>query len=365
MTTRPGRRAVFHPLRVADIEPLTDDAVAVTFEVPEPLRADYRFDPGQHVTVRAVLAGQEVRRTYSICAPAGSRRLRIGVRRVAGGLFSTYATSGLAAGDTLEVATPTGNFRLLPEAAPAGRHLVAIAAGSGITPVLSIVASALAAEPATRVTLVYANRTTASVMFLEELADLKDRHPDRLHLLHVLSREPVGSELSNGRLDADRLRTLLDGLIQPEGVDEWYLCGPQSLVETAQRALAEHKVDPDRIHLELFQVAGAQPVARPVEPGAAPTGVGSQVTVVLDGRSSAFELAADGPSLLDATLAVRADAPYACKGGVCGTCRALLVQGEVRMDTNYALEADELAAGFVLACQSHPVSERVRLDFDR
>ena len=358
-----GRRhGTFHPLRVAAVEPLTDDSVTITFAVPDDLREAYAFDAGQHLTLRIEVDGAEVRRNYSICAPATEGRLRIGVKRLDGGAFSTHATATLRVGDLVEVMTPTGRFtpRLHPDQA---RHYAAIAAGSGITPVLSIIATALEVEPASTVTLVYGNRTVGSVMFLEELADLKDRYPDRLRLVHVLSREAQEAELLSGRLDPPRLRRVLDALLPPGSVDEWFLCGPFAMVEGARGVLAEVGVGAAHVHTELFHVEGEAPreSASPEQVRAAGT---SSVRVTLDGRASTVQVPRTGDRILDAVLAVRADAPYACKGGVCGTCRAKVVSGEVAMARNYALDAEETAAGFVLACQSVPVSEDVELDFD-
>jgi ring-1,2-phenylacetyl-CoA epoxidase subunit PaaE len=358
-----GRRhGTFHPLRVAEVERVTEDAVAITFEVPDDLRADYAFTQGQHLTVRMEIDGEEVRRNYSICAPATSGRLRIGVKRLAGGAFSGHATSALQVGDVVDVMTPTGRFFTPLDPANA-KHYCAVAAGSGITPVLSIVATILEVEPASTVTLVYGNRTTASVMFLEELADLKDRHPTRFRLVNVLSREPQEVELFSGRIDADKLRRLMLTLVPADTVDEWFLCGPFAMVEEARKVLSETGVDPRHVHTELFHVEGEAPRESVVVDDERAEGT-STVTVTLDGRASTLQVPRSGVRILDAVLQVRADAPYACKGGVCGTCRAKLLSGEVAMDRNYALEPDEVEGGFVLACQSRPVSDEVELDFD-
>jgi len=359
------RRAAFHPLRVAAVDRLTDDAVAVTFDVPPELRESYRFTAGQHVNVRTMLGGEEVRRSYSICAPATGQRLRVAVKRLDGGAFSAFAHDALRPGDEVDVMTPTGRFFTRLDPANAKRY-VAIAAGSVITPVLSIVATTLEVEPRSQVTLVYGNRTTRSVMFLEELADLKDRFPDRFVVHHLLSREPQDVELFSGRLEPDRIGRILDLLIPVETVDEWFLCGPFAMIEGARDLLLSRGVGRAHVHTELFHVEGEQP--RESAPAAADGSIGAdaaRVTAVLDGRSTTFEMARSGDRVLDALLRVRDDAPYACKGGVCGTCRARLVDGEGRMERNYALEDDELDAGFVLACQSHPVSDVVTLDFDQ
>ncbi|MGN6688159.1 MAG: 1,2-phenylacetyl-CoA epoxidase subunit PaaE [Actinomycetales bacterium] len=365
------RRGEFHELRVAAIDPLTDDAVAITFAVPEHLRADYDFAPGQHLTLRTTLDGVEVRRSYSICAPAGSGQLRVAVKRLDGGLFSAHAHGTLRVGDAIDVMTPIGRFTVQPRPDLA-RHHAFVAAGSGITPVLSLATTLLAQEPLSRVTLLYGNRTTRDVMFLEELADLKDRYPDRFTLVHVLSREPQEVELFSGRLDPDRLARILDALVPTEDVDNWFLCGPVDMVMGARDLLLSRGVEAARVHLELFHVEGE--TGRRSNGGAAGGGdvrdgdvrdgeVAATATFTLDGRTSTVDLR-PGESVLDGALRVRSDAPFACKGGVCGTCRARLVDGEVAMDANWALEPDELEAGYVLACQSHPQTPSVAVDFD-
>ena len=356
-----SQHAVFHPLTVAAIEPVTDDSVAITFDVPDELRADYAFTQGQHVTVRTSLAGDDVRRNYSICAPVASGLLRIAVKRLPGGAFSEHALAALRPGDVVDVMTPSGRF--FTELDPAHeKSYVCIAAGSGITPVLSIVATTLEVEPRSQVTLVYANRTHASIMFLEELEDLKDRYAERFQLVHVLSREPQEVELFSGRLDVPRMQRLLDTLIPPDVVDEWFLCGPYEMVASLRKQLIAEGVSKRAVHAEVFHVETSPPVRR--RPAESAPASGSDVTISLDGRSSSFKLATDGPPVLEAALAVRADAPFACKGGVCGTCRARLVEGTVEMDTNWALEPDEVEGGYVLTCQSHPTSDTVVLDYD-
>ncbi|GGN38415.1 phenylacetic acid degradation protein [Streptomyces kronopolitis] len=347
---------MFHPLQVREIERLTDDAVAVTFTVPPELHATFRHTPGQHIALRRSVDGQEIRRTYSICAPATDQPvLRVGIRLVEDGAFSTYALKELAVGDTVEVMAPAGRFTL----APRPGHFVGIVGGSGITPVLSIATTLLARQPDARFCLIRSDRTAASTMFLEEVADLKDRYPQRFQLLHTLSREEQQAGLPSGRLDEDRLRSLLPALLTIDSVDGWYLCGPYGLVQGAERALHTLGVPRTRIHEEIFHVDNGTATAPAV-----PTPAHSTVTATLDGRSGTWPVH-DGESLLEAVLRNRADAPYACKGGVCGTCRGFLVKGEVRMDRNFALESDEVDAGYVLACQSHPATEKVELDFDR
>jgi ring-1,2-phenylacetyl-CoA epoxidase subunit PaaE len=356
-----ARHAVFHPLRVSDVEKLTDDAVALTFEVPASLGEEYAFTQGQHLTVRTPMAGDDVRRNYSICSPAGNGTLRIAVKRLSGGAFSSYAIDRLKPGDSLEVMTPTGRFftALDPDNA---KHYCCIAAGSGIAPVLSILSTVLLVEPHSRVTLLYANRTTKTIMFLEELEDLKDRYRDRFHLVHVLTREPADVELFSGRIDGRRLRRFLDTIIPADTVDEWFLCGPYAMITDLRETLREAGVDRSHVHTEFFHVETSPPVRR--APELADDSGGSEVTIVLDGRRSRLRLHTDDVPVLEAALAVRSDAPYACQGGVCGTCRAKVLEGSVRMDQNWALEAAEVAKGYVLTCQSHPTSDSVLLDYD-
>lgn len=353
---------MFHPLRVSEVERLTDDSVTVTFAVPPELNEAFRHTPGQHIALRRVVDGEEIRRTYSICAPAGERPvLRVGIRLVEGGEFSTYALKELAVGDTVDVMEPTGRFQLEPRAG----HFAAIVGGSGITPVLSIAATLLARQPAARFCLIRSDRTVASTMFLEEVADLKDRYPDRFQLVTVVSREEQQAGLPSGRLDEERLAGLLPALLAVDSVDGWFLCGPLGLVKGAERALRALDVRRNMIHQEIFHVDdGAAAVANTATPAASGAPAGSTLTATLDGRSGSWPVR-DGDSLLETVLRSRADAPYACKGGVCGTCRAFLVSGEVRMDRNFALEPEETEAGFVLACQSHPATAEVELDFDR
>jgi len=342
----------FTPLRVTKIDRLTEDSVAITFDPPDP--PGFAFTPGQSITIRR---GDE-RRSYSICAPAGAP-LCIGVRRVDGGAVSGWLVDQIRRGDVVEAAAPSGSFAAVLDH-PA-RHVL-IAAGSGITPTLSIAASALAHDDNSAVTLIYGNRRADTVMFAEDLADLKDRYPARFELVHVLSREPRESDILSGRLDRQRLAKLIDALVPVDAVDHWWLCGPIGMVESARDALLERGVTVQRIHRELFYVEDEAPP--PVHhDDAAPSGPTATVTVVLDGRSTVLHLPRDEP-ILDAAQHVRADLPFACKGGVCGTCRARLTHGEVRMRRNFALEEDELQRGFVLTCQSLPVTDEVTVDFD-
>ena len=346
-------RTEFHPLTVARVDPLTGDSAAVTFDVPPGLAETFAFAPGQSLTVRR---GGE-RRSYSICAVSG-RPPRIGVREVAGGAVSGWLVHDVRAGDVIEAQAPSGSFT--PDLGQPGHHAL-IAAGSGITPVLSIAGSVLAAHRESSVTLFYGNRRSDSVMFADEIADLKDADPARICLVHVLSRELTEVELFNGRLDAVKLRSLLPVTVDVAAVDHWWLCGPFAMVEGAIGVLTELGVPRDRIHRELFYVEEEPPaIAQHAE---APVGPGAEVTVLLDGRASTTTIE-PGTAILDGAQRVRPDLPFACKGGVCGTCRALLVKGEVTMRRNYALEPEELDAGYVLTCQALPASEVITVDYD-
>lgn len=351
---------VFHRLRVTEVTPLTDDSVAVTFDVPEALSDVFRYIPGQHVTVRAMIDGEDVRRSYSICANASSGKLRVGVKRLRGGKFSTYATTQLAAGDFLEVMPPVGEFTIdIDPGAP--RRAVAIAAGSGVTPVLSLISSSLEAEPGAHWTLVYGNRTANSIMFLDELEGLKDRYRDRFQLFHILSREGSDVPLLSGRIDSKKIRLIHERLIGSWRVDGWYLCGPYDMVMEAHSTLTDLGVAEGRIHDELFFAGPIDESRLPPEP---PPGEGSvALTVILDGRAVTTRMAPEN-SILDAALRVRSELPFSCKGGMCATCKGLIEEGEVTMDKNYALIESEVEAGYVLTCQSHPTTDKVVVRYD-
>ena len=356
--TRTRRRPAFHTLRVASVEPLCEDAAAVTFAVPDDLADAFAFAPGQSLTLRRTVDGRDERRSYSICSLAGSAP-RIGVRTVPAGIFSSWLVNEVRPGDAVEVMEPTGAFT--PDLTTPGRHVL-VAAGSGITPMVSIASAVLAADPVSTVTLLYGNRRSDTVMFADDLADLKDRHPDRFQLAHVLSREPREAELLSGRLDPERLAALLDALVEVESVDHWWLCGPLGMVEAARELLTGLGVPADRLHRELFY-AEDEPVTPLRHSDEAPEGPVTTATLVLDGRSTSAVLPRDR-SILDSAQRARPDLPFACKGGVCGTCRALVVDGEAEMRRNFALEPAEVAAGYVLTCQSYPVSDTLTVDYD-
>lgn len=352
----------FHALRVKDVRRETGECVSLAFEVPAALADAFRYSQGQYLNLRCALDGEELRRSYSICSGLDDGELRIAVKEVPGGRFSVWVNKALRAGDFIEAMPPEGRF-FVPLDASRTRHYVAFAAGSGITPVMSLIKTALSREPRSRFTLVYGNRSLESVIFNEALEDLKDKYLSRLALYHVFSRDAQELELFNGRLDRAKVATFLEHLIRPASIDEAFVCGPDAMMADVEAELLARGVPRARIHLERFGVpaprAGSGPAARKAVSADA-----SQVTVIADGMRYRLELAENGPSVLDAALKAGADLPYACKAGVCCTCRAKLVEGEVRMDANYTLEDEEIAQGFRLTCQSHPVTPRVVFNYD-
>jgi ring-1,2-phenylacetyl-CoA epoxidase subunit PaaE len=348
---------VFHQLRVIEVTPLTDDAVAVSFDVPGHLREAFSFAAGQHVTVKADIDGADVRRSYSICSNANEDKLRIGIKRLSGGAFSQWATTDLAAGTVLDVMPPVGEFTVTPRPIRYG----AVAAGSGITPIISLVSTTLEAEPGCRWTVIFGNRGADSVMFLDELEGLKDRYPHRLQIVHVLSREQAAMPLFSGRIDGPKLEELLDRVVGPDLPEEWFLCGPYEMVMAAREVLGGRGFDPGQIHDELFFAGPLDPATLPPEPEDQAGTVSLHLT--LDGRSTSTRMSPES-SILDAALRVRRELPYSCKGGMCASCKARVVEGEVRMDKNWALVASELADGYVLTCQAHPLTESVTVNYD-
>jgi ring-1,2-phenylacetyl-CoA epoxidase subunit PaaE len=350
----------FHTLKIAEVRRETPESVSLRFDLPAELRADYAFAPGQHLALRATIDGQEVRRSYSICAGADDGELRVAIRKVNGGQFSTWASDRLKAGDAIDVMTPDGRFTVPIDAGHA-RHYVAFAAGSGITPILSLAKTLLRREPGSRFTLVYGNRRPASSMFQEELEDLKDRFLSRFVLYNVFSREEQEVPLFNGRIDGERVRAFLDMLIPADTIDDAFVCGPASMIDEVESALLAAGVARAHVHVERFGTPGTHADAAP-EP--APDATGAVVTFVVDGLRREVEFTPEHGSLLDAGAAAGLDLPFSCKGGMCCTCRAKLLQGEVKMRKNFALEAADLEAGFVLTCQAYPLSDRVLLSFD-
>ena len=353
----------FHTLRVKSITPDTDEAVIVSFDVPAALRNDFQFTQGQHLTLRTLLNGKEERRSYSICSGVDDGDLRIGVRHVTGGVMSSWLNQSLKTNDDIDVLPPEGRF-FVPIDATQTRNYLGIAGGSGITPILAIMKTVLAREPFSRFTLIYGNRRQASTMFKEELEDLKNRYLTRLTLHTVFSQEHMDSPLFSGRLTQAKLGEFLGPLIQPQQLDHVFVCGPHGFNDEADAALLAAGVPADHIHIERFGVpvdalgGAAKPTA---QPGDAPQAI---VQIIRDGISREIEFRTEHGNVLDAAAAAGLEVPYSCKSGVCCTCRAKLIEGKVRMERNFALEPHEVAAGFVLTCQAHPLTERVVISFD-
>ena len=354
----------FHPLRVSRIVADTDEARIVSFDMPAALSQAFRFQPGQYVTLRQRVGNEDLRRSYSICASPDEGELRVGVRHVRGGAFSSWLHEALQAGDTLDVMPPQGKFIVPPnQAEGAPRHLLLVAGGSGITPMMAIARHVLAHEPVTRITLVYANRRSASTMFKEELEDLKNGYLSRFSIFALFSREAVDSPLSSGRLDQGKMATLLTTVIDARRIDHAFVCGPHGMNDAVQAALTDAGMAEERIHVERF---GVPPSAADVHLHDARPGDAAQarITVIRDGITREIDFVAGTPSLLDAAALAGMDVPFSCKSGVCATCRAKLLDGRVRMDRNFALDAADLAAGFILTCQAHPLTERVTVSYD-
>jgi ring-1,2-phenylacetyl-CoA epoxidase subunit PaaE len=356
---------MFHSLTVAHVKHETRDAIAVTFDVPPALRDTFQYRQGQHLTLRALIDGADVRRSYSICAAAQDRQLRVAIKRVPGGVFSTWANDALKPGVTLDVMAPEGRFNL-PLDWDSRHHYLAFAAGSGITPILSIVKTTLLAEPHSRFTVLYGNRASSSVIFRDELAELKDGYMERLNLVYVMSREQQDIELFNGRITEDKCRQLFQRWLRVEDVDYAFICGPEDMMHGVSRALQEAGMPQERIRIELFAAGAAQTPHAPRTPRqlADSAQQHTEVTVIMDGSQARFTMDRDRESLLDAGLRAGLDLRYSCKGGVCSTCRCKVLEGTVDMDVNYALEDYEVARGFVLSCQSFPVTDKVVVDFD-
>ena len=355
---------MFHPLPVKAIEADTPESLIVSFSVPDSLREAFGFTQGQYLTLRSTIDGKDLRRSYSICAGVDDGELRVAVRRVNGGAFSTWIHQHLKVGDTVQVMAPQGRF-FVPIEPASRRHHVGIAGGSGITPILSIMKTVLAREPHSQFTLIYSNRTPASTMFKEEIEDLKNRYMARLSLHHVFTQEHVDAPLYAGRLDSDKLGTFLGKVLDPAGIDNVYVCGPFQMNDEAELALKAAGVPEERIHIERFGVASAGPAAGAVlhqpQAGDAET---ARVVIVRDGLHREIGFSKDQPSILDAASAAGLEVPFSCTSGVCATCRCKVLEGEVRMERNFALDKAEVEAGFVLACQAHPLTPRVVLSFD-
>lgn len=361
----------FHILTIDAVQKETPECISIVFQVPEALRETYNFKQGQNITLKTILDGQEIRRSYSICSSPFENELRVAIKAVDAGKFSSWANSQLKKGDIVEVLPPTGRF--FTELDPAHKkQYLAFAAGSGITPILSIIKATLATESQSRFTLVYGNRNRASIIFKEQLEALKNRYMDRFTLHHILSREKTDAAVNHGRIDVEKCKQL-EKLINISQMDEVFICGPESMIFSVKEWLEGKGIEKKKIHFELFTTPVTGSPARQLAGGAGNQNKQtehldekktSRVTVKLDGIAFDFDLKFDGQPILDAALQQGADLPFACKGGVCATCRAKLIQGKVEMDINYALEPEEMEQGFILTCQSHPRTEKVVVDFD-
>jgi ring-1,2-phenylacetyl-CoA epoxidase subunit PaaE len=352
----------FHRLAVKDLRRETRDAVSLTFAIPEDLQDDYRFSPGQYLTLRTTMDGEEVRRSYSICSGPDDGEMRIAVKKVDGGAFSSWAADELKSGDEIDVMTPTGRFGIAPAPEEARIH-VGFAAGSGITPILSITKGVLAREPNSRFFLFYGNRTPDSMLFREALEQLKDRFMERLSVFQVISGEEQDIPILHGRLDGEKVRVLLRSLVPAKSIDHVFICGPTAMSEEIEATCREIGIPEDRIHIERFVSGlGGKPRPKAVIPESAPPK--AFASLIIDGKRREVPVA-DGEAILDAALRAGVDLPFACKGGMCSTCRARLVEGEAKMDVNYSLEPWELAKGFVLTCQAKPVTGHVVVDYDQ
>jgi ring-1,2-phenylacetyl-CoA epoxidase subunit PaaE len=352
----------FYPLTVAKVKQETRDAIAVTFDVPAELKPQFAYQQGQHLTLRAMIDGEDVRRSYSICSAVQDEQLRVAIKRVSGGQFSSWANEHLKPGATLEVMPPMGHFNV-PLDPQSERHYLAFAAGSGITPILSIVKTTLRAEPKSRFTIVYGNRASSSVIFRDELTDLKDTYMDRLKLVYVMSREQQDIELFNGRITEEKCGLFLKHWIAIDDIDVAFICGPEDMMHGVSRSLQAAGLAKEKIRIELFAASIPKHEHKPrkVEAGQQHQ---TEVTVIMDGNAASFTMDKDKESILDAGLRAGIDMRYSCKGGVCSTCRCKVLDGQVEMDVNYALEDYEVARGFVLSCQSFPITDKVVVDFD-
>ncbi|PWT75404.1 MAG: phenylacetate-CoA oxygenase/reductase subunit PaaK [Bacteroidetes bacterium] len=357
----------FRNLKIKDIREETPDCLSISFEIPEECKEEFQYIQGQNITVRTRIDGEDVRRSYSICSSPLENELRIAVKKIKGGKFSNYAFRGLIKNHSLDVLPPTGQFFTRLDASNKKKYL-AFAAGSGITPVISIIKTTLATEPNSEFTLVYGNRDRNSIIFKEEIEALKNYYMDRFNVHHTLTREKMDAPISQGRIDTDKCEVLFKHLISLEDINEFFICGPESMIFSIRDWLEAHGVERKKIHFELFTVPGqityANLQTKKGNYSAVSTEKKSKVAIKIDGITFDFELSQQGDSILNAALREGADLPFSCKGGVCASCRAKLIEGKVKMDTNYALEPDELEAGFILTCQSHPESESVMIDFD-
>lgn len=351
----------FHSLKIEDVKQETDDTVSISFEIPSELLEDYTYVSGQYLTLKADINGEDVRRSYSLCSAPYENEWRVAIKAISNGKFSNYANTQLHKGMFLDVMTPTGNFVMNPDPSRNNSYVL-FAAGSGITPILSIAKSVLNNEPKSDVTLFYGNKGFNSVIFREELEGLKNRYMDRLRLIHIFSRENLGNKIQKGRIDEAKVIDLYEAFLKDTTIDAVYSCGPEAMILAVKKGLTEKGIDASKIHFELFTAPSVNPetIVEVVDR----ENIESNITVILDGDAYELHLDSTGQNILDAAQEAGADLPFACKGGVCCTCKAKIIEGSVRMDVNYALEPDEVEAGFILTCQSHPTSDKLIISFD-
>ena len=354
----------FHKLKIKDIRKETDECVSIAFSIPDELKDVYSFSHGQNITLRSIIKGEDVRRSYSICTAPFENELRVAVKKAEFGLFSRFANEQLKAGDEIDVLPPTGKFytKLNTEHR---KNYLAFAAGSGITPVISIIKTTLKNEPFSQFTLVFGNRSRNAIIFLEELEALKNIYLDRFTLIHILSREKTDAPINSGKINKAKLEDLAR-LFNYKNADDIFICGPEEMIFSTEQFLMNAGIEKKKIHFELFTTPGIERKlqVKNQEPGVKESGPVSTITIKIDGRSFDFNLPYDGDPILDAALKQGADLPFACKGGVCASCRAKLTEGEVEMEMNWALEPEEVAQGYILTCQSHPKTKKVAIDFD-
>jgi ring-1,2-phenylacetyl-CoA epoxidase subunit PaaE len=351
----------FNTLKIKDLRKETDDCVSISFDIPENLKTDYNFISGQYLTLRANINNEDVRRSYSLCSAPYENEWRVAVKQVENGVFSTFANNSLQIGDELQVMTPMGNFKVIPESS-SKRSFVLFGAGSGITPLLSIAKTILKEEPKSDITLFYGNKGFSSIIFREELEALKSLHLSNFRIIHILSRESLGNKIQKGRIDAEKCAQLYDAFLKNQSIDGVYICGPESMILDVEKTLVEKGVQKNTIHFELF-TSSSSAKKKEVKTINEPS-FDSRVSLILDGDTYDFKMSSQGKSVLDAGYEAGADLPFACKGGVCCTCKAKIIEGSASMDVNYALDKDEVDRGYILTCQAHPTSDKLVVSFD-
>jgi ring-1,2-phenylacetyl-CoA epoxidase subunit PaaE len=351
----------FNTLKIKDLRKETDDCVSISFDIPENLKNEYSYKPGQYLTLRTTINNEDIRRSYSLCSAPYENEWRVAVKQVENGVFSSFANKDLKPGDELQVMTPVGNFLLNPEST-AQKSYVLFAAGSGITPILSIAKTVLKEEPKSDVTLFYGNKGFSSIIFREELEALKSLHLSNFRIIHILSRESLGNKIQKGRIDAEKCAQLFDAFLKNQSIDAVYTCGPESMILDVEKTLIEKGVKKENIHFELFTSSGSAKKSEQKQTNE--PSFDSSVSLILDGDTYDFNMSSQGKSILDVGYEAGADLPFACKGGVCCTCKAKIIEGSASMDVNYALDKDEVERGYILTCQAHPTSDKLVVSFD-